>query len=290
MKRSDAFLILLALCIFFGDPLKCFGEPQFRGRPLLAWLESYHAAFYDPSGSYYEETWNPEQSTNAANAIKAIGSNAVPVLLEWVQYEPPQGAFSQAENAAITNSEHKALLAVDGFKILGPTAASGVPALSNLLNTVHNLDTYESVIDSLGGIGKAAVPALAKANLHPHKGFRGIVAHQLKPLGTNAIAAVPINIAATRSKDPETASIAIWTLGYLGLEPRKCVPVLTSCLASPTPSTRIAAAIALAEFGPNAQSAVPALTKATHDPSAEVRKRANETLQALKTHRGTPAQ
>ncbi len=48
-------------------------EPSYEGRTLSQWIESWRGDFTNPEGA----------------AIRAIGTNGISYLLEWIRYEPP---------------------------------------------------------------------------------------------------------------------------------------------------------------------------------------------------------
>src|SRR5688572_90036 len=68
-----------------GEP-----EPKWKGRSLSSWLKLYQ---HRTTGEL-----TVAQIDEAPAALKEIGTNALPWLLKWVQYEPP-GKFSRALQA-----------------------------------------------------------------------------------------------------------------------------------------------------------------------------------------------
>jgi hypothetical protein len=95
-------------------------EPEYNGVPLSKWLERYN------DGN------NPE----AAEALRHIGTNALPCLFRWIQYETPgwrnflvhlhtRLPSSVQKTRALhwlldDKAEHRAELAAEAFGALGP--------------------------------------------------------------------------------------------------------------------------------------------------------------------------
>src|SRR5438552_7930497 len=77
----------------------------------------------------------------AWNALLQIGSNAIPYLVRWIQYEPPtwkRNLYALINHNLkcdiIDKKEALMLGAVDGFEILGPNAEGAIPELALLMN------------------------------------------------------------------------------------------------------------------------------------------------------------
>ena len=132
MKRRRLLLILLApvasiALAFFIWPRE--PEPEYNGAPLSEWLERYR-----------------ENKPQAAEAIRHIGTNALPFLVRWIQYETPgwrnflnhlhTRLLSSAQNSRALQwllddkADRRAELAVEAFWALGSKAS---PASDELL-------------------------------------------------------------------------------------------------------------------------------------------------------------
>jgi len=55
-------------------------EPIYRGRSLSHWVAGYHMGAYCDFAGELEA---------GASPIREIGTNALPFLLDWIQYNPP---------------------------------------------------------------------------------------------------------------------------------------------------------------------------------------------------------
>jgi len=76
------FLVVTLAYLLWGSER----EPRCRGRTLSAWL--------------LEGTWNPDGlSAEQEEAIRCMGTNALPFLVKWVQYVSPPWRVRLTGNA-----------------------------------------------------------------------------------------------------------------------------------------------------------------------------------------------
>jgi hypothetical protein len=109
-------------------------------------------------------------------AVRHIGSNAIPLLLKWIRYEVPTarsglyGSISKLPggnnghgklvHSLMSRSEKLALAAEAGFEILGPGASAAIPELVRMMNETNSPDTAIRAVNGLFRIGDNALPAL----------------------------------------------------------------------------------------------------------------------------------
>jgi hypothetical protein len=137
MIFSVCVLILAFLAFrFFTDK----PEPRYHGISLTAWLCTYDSYF---SSSNFPTMAQMDQ---AADAVRHIGTNALPFLLRWISDEPAPwrrkarsaleklphpfhrlGLLTDARMGPKSDLRHR--LALYGFIVLGPDAAPAIPAL-----------------------------------------------------------------------------------------------------------------------------------------------------------------
>src|SRR2546429_6992218 len=138
MKRLGVIGIL-ALTVSMG--LLRFGlvlrkEPQFQGRTLTQWLVDR------PKHRNPFIVRPAPLSVEAQQAVKAIGTNAIPILLEMIQAR--DSAF-KTWLTSVLNRQHligfrlqpateQHAMAFAGFEILGEKARAAAPALASLIN------------------------------------------------------------------------------------------------------------------------------------------------------------
>src|SRR5277367_5744178 len=130
MTKTNAAIAVVALLLLagFGWPLLRAQEPAYQGRRLNAWL---YEVWYLDGGV------DPE----AEKAVRQIGTNAIPYLLELATTR--DSALKTKVTAIlpekwfvsyVTKSAHSHFSAAFGFKALGPGAKTAVPALIKLLD------------------------------------------------------------------------------------------------------------------------------------------------------------
>jgi HEAT repeat protein len=145
-------------------------EPVYGGERLSGWLADLDL--------------NSAQSPlRATQAVRALGTNAIPALLRMLRAEDPlwkKGliAFNARQGFVHLQISQAALLryrAVDGFRVLGASAKDAVPALIGVMNSPADVEVRSSVAAALGAIGPAAaaaVPALLEAARTPNPQLR----------------------------------------------------------------------------------------------------------------------
>lgn len=207
-------------------------EPMYKGKPLSYWLQGYVIA----SG--------PSATTHANTAVRAAGTNAIPLLLRMLQTQD-----SPTENKLVawafsipyvrehyTRPFDESFQAWQGFRDLGIIAAPAIPDLIKILNENTNTTTVEYSAAILGGLGPAAsnaVPTLLRI-----------------ATGTNQAA----------------RDAALGALGQIHCHPDTVVPLLVAALHDPSAQIRDEAASALIGFGADAKPAVPALVTIISEP------------------------
>jgi len=137
VKRHRLFIIIvgvLAVVILVLLVWPSEREPEYNGVTLSAWLLRCSTAN------------NQAESFAAVDAIRHIGTNAMPFLIRWIQYEPgwkdslskkilgwPLVGNRFAVQKLIWNmTQHRADAAVNGFKILGSQASPALPELQRM--------------------------------------------------------------------------------------------------------------------------------------------------------------
>jgi hypothetical protein len=201
-------------------------EPVYQGHRLSFWLE----ILMTPSHA---------DDRVAQEAIRHIGTNALPVLIEKLQAQDTwleQLMLTWAKNHKFIPFHFKSAYerrneALCGYKALGPLASGQVPSLIDMLTHDPSPDVRYAAASALGCIGpgaRLAVPAL----LH-----------------------------ATKDTDGYVRRCAFWAFGQIRPDPELGVPVLVAGLADSDLHARLGAAYSLGEYGPAAKAAVPLLLR-----------------------------
>ena len=200
--RQSIFAIGVVIGIFaILVSLRPNGEPSYNNKPLSAWLDDRVPR---PDGTIV-------LSDESMFAVQQIGHQAIPVLLQWLQYSDPPGfRLLRGANVPVPLNDNWRLRAVYGFRALGDAAA---PAISDLVQ----LALYEQ--DE--SVRLAAIGALT--NNHPE--------------------ALRLLSASLRSTDPAGRLQAADVLAYN--RPPAAIPLLTEALTDSDPGVRAKAARAL---------------------------------------------
>lgn len=148
MKRRRGFIIVLGCVTALIAALLLWPherEPEYNGATLSTWL--LRCALSS----------NQTESAPAVDAIRHIGTNALPFLVRWIQYEPGwrDSVGRTILKWPVIRSRHdvarliwnmtqlRANAAVDGFRILGSQAN---PALPELQRMVENPKAPETAL------------------------------------------------------------------------------------------------------------------------------------------------
>ena len=214
-------------------------EPVFKGRTLTSWLES-HVPTSSANPPYNSPGWH-----RADEALRAIGSNAVPTLLEMIRAkDPPPWRLKLLQFAGrfrLTRVNYRYAYprneeAQYAFEVLGTNAVSAVPELIKIYEDDVSPSSQRCAARALGHIGREAQPAL------PNLMRR--FTHTNSEVRFNAVSAVM----------------------YIGGEPGVVVPALISALKDPSVNVRWNALVGLSGFGTRARPAVPEILKMIDDP------------------------
>ena len=257
-------------------------EPRYDGRSLSEWLRLHE-----------QEVMTRHFTGKPADAVRHIGTNALPFLVRWIQeYEmfPPWKVRlrNYAANLGspggeilmetIAKRELRAVRAFSAFELLGEAAAPAIPDLVRVANQ-GNSGSSPAATAALVHLGKDALPpllALMTDSTFPFRNEAMMSVGRMHYLGTNAHPAVVLLIQSL--SDPHLATSAAKVLGNLRLESDITVPALVECTHSPQKLLRMCAANSLGKFGASARPAVPHITKLLVDTDDSVRMAATNTL------------
>jgi HEAT repeat protein len=244
-------------------------EPVYQGLPLSHWTTNLY-----PLGST-----NTSLVPEAREAIRGIGTNAIPFLLRWIQFKS-----ADADKVAIDANDGRMLLAygsAHAFEALGHLGNGAVPVLARWANSsapTHNRYLY---LQALAGIGPEGLPALLSVMTNRANNARLYAISAVESLGTNAAPAIPTLIALLQDPDHDANFFAASALGGLRLQPQLAVPALQRLLQDGRSQARYVAIISLGMFRSEARSAVPDLMPFLNDPSHHVRSSATNALRKI---------
>jgi HEAT repeat protein len=273
-------LVGVVVALLFSD--NC--EPQFHGRPLSEWL----LACYSPNSPKPDTAATQE----ATEAVRQIGTNALPCLLQWIQYEIPP--WKKCANRLVSKlplslihifrdrSLIRAEAAKQGFIILGAEASPAIPELTKMVNNPKLNWTWsgERAIAALAAIGKEGLPSLVSALANPQAPNRYLVADHIRNMdqsGIDVSSAVPVLLQCLKDGDESVTREAGFVLNDLAAHPWIAV-ALTNNIQNPSATVRLAAVEFLGGIGEQGSFAVPALVTALNDSRFDIRSAATNAL------------
>jgi hypothetical protein len=269
-------------------------EPSFQGKSLGGWLTEIMNAE------------NDREAESAKNAVRQIGTNAVPFLVHLMQARDSRPKIfvmailrrQHVFKIRVENATDQLLRATLGFEALGPQASSAVPALTAMLNDSNTVYLAGLALISVRPAGLDAVLAgLESTNTFTRRQCAGALAalgvspfwsegsrSREDTLQRRGHVAVPPLLKALNDSDELVRTKAAAALGLLGQQPELVVPALIRNLHQ-TNSWRVpaSAAKALGRFGPDAASAIPELKKAAQHADLGVREAANSAIEAIES-------
>ena len=271
--RKDGKRVLAIACAAIGliwVPIPTFG--QTNANTLQEW--AYILATRNPAWAY----------TNAQLAVRRLGTNAIPPLLEWLSHNPPDREYSLSNPSpeALEDARRFQLAnaAVNAFGALGDLAIPAIPALSN----IAMLDGHSAprAVQAMANIGPAALPSLLAILTNVPPRTSGSVPFAIMGLGTNARPAIPaLILCLTNSALREEALRSLTYLAANGMERELILPAIFRLASDPDPRARTWAIRMLPTFGQDAREALPQLLAALNDPDKNLRFTATEALKQI---------
>lgn len=283
-KSVTALACLGALAaVLAAISLRC--EPVYGGHTLSYWLSVYACGFYGWKSPEGEVT--AFRREEAANAVRQIGSKALPYLCKWINYEPSRlkgQVVRLASSPGLRTITSQLPICIDqdadairaetaqlGFGILGPAAQSAIPELSRLAVSLRDPRSAQRAFQALCSTGPAAAPAIIGMMTNNSCVVRHEAVLALTMLGTNSALANPALLYNLEDPDESIVYASLVALGGNAPPAEQAVPSLTKFLEHPDPLLRGAAADCLGALGKEARAATPVLKAAMADPDESVR-------------------
>jgi len=225
-------------------------EPEYAGQPLSAYLSSLT----------YSQV---RLERDARDAIRAIGSNAVPHLIKildaresrfktWFNDLAQRQSFVSFRFPSLSAQQTQAAMACQE---LGHLAAPAVPSLGRLID--DPLVGYWAVA-ALAEIGPQTFPLLTNALHSRWPSTRHAAVGHLR-LSRPPERALPLLLTALDDKDSHTRCLAAESLGAIRLPTPEVLSALAARLDDSDAAVRVNAAVSLGWFGAAALPCVPKL-------------------------------
>ena len=242
-------------------------EPRYGGHSLSYWV------------MIYVEKHNDDAATKQADdAVRQIGTKAIPFLVQWIAEEPhgtniltairwPIDWLRRTLNPDANWSAQDKLsfrpdAACRAFEVLSHQAIIPTPALVRILNHSRSEETAIRAAFALASLGKAGLLPLTEALTNSNPTVRTAAATGFWQLGANAKMSIPILIQTLDDKNERVRWAAFESLRILQPDSSLVIPAMIAHLASEKPTERIWAAIVLSPYESLAKPAVPALLRA----------------------------
>jgi hypothetical protein len=218
-------------------------EPVYRGKKLGEWLNVYCRPMH-----------KGDNKREAEDAVRQIGTNAIPWVLKWIGKHPPAWSRAVGDLRAswspanrVINALQKRPLQISqkrwdaaiAFQILGPSAINAVPALANMLDDDNPgrhwpLDRWPPPAYALSQIGDAGIKPLLDWVSDPRslaRNEQGVTSTiqclgQVAGNGTNSDRIVSILVEGMRSSNQGVAFSSALALSGMELDPSTVVETL----------------------------------------------------------------
>jgi hypothetical protein len=246
-------------------------EPVYHGKRLSLWIEE--------SGHGQD----PQTERQAREAVRAVGTNALPFLL--AQFTRSESRLALRLNRWLSTLRktdfrfdtgwNHIFIGAKGIALLGSNAAPVLPILAAHL-TDQDRGAYAAW--AMSGCGEPALPYLLKAAASTNGDLAFGAVQSLGNLAKNTPSAIPPLIQLLKSTNWIVQSLALSGLGDARSRPDLVVPALVEALADRNRSIRIRAEFALGRLEAVAKPAVPDLLKLLKDSDRAVAREASNAL------------
>lgn len=266
-------------------------QPSYNGKSLSEWLEVYRVESSDQAAGR-------PASNDGADAIRAIGTNALPWLLRKTSFEPPTSSargtigrlllklpkLSHSRGSFVGWTKYypevsRAAEVTKAFTVLGTNANPAIPELVRRLNDTNAPTAANCAIYALASMGESATPILLAHLANTNAPYRALVVRAFSwwpAIATNNQDFVWQLITCLSDSDPQVQHFSALALQVAAQhtqpQPDTVVPAIMKHLQRPLGhNARAALVAALHAYGEKARDAVPVLQRMLNDPHDWVR-------------------
>jgi HEAT repeat protein len=252
------------------------GEPRYKGRPVSTWLRELGGA-------------GPERAHQAEEAIRAFGTNALPMLrLKMQTRDSPLKValvrlfwMQDKVKLRVLMARGWHMRAALGCEILGTNALPLIPDLLQL--STEDFISFELAVGALSHMREPAVPALTASLANPKVRIRETSVRALGALGPEAKTAVVAITKCLKDPDARVRSEASLALGTIGVASPEVVDALAAGLFDTNSEVRDNIVDVLGQFGHDAKGAMPTLLRLLTDADEQVRRDATNAFDSIET-------
>jgi hypothetical protein len=240
--KRKIVIVTLAVLVFAAS-LLCWrvyttrgSGPFYKSRKLSVWLEGY-------------KPWSGGAWQQSDEAVKALGTNALPTLLTLLR------RGTNSNQISITDQD-QTLYAIRACEALGPMATPAFPELTNCFSQAAYASCAPNALAALGAEGiLVVISGLTNQSAY----FQHCCAQTLEHVGPAGSNGVPGLLICLTNKDPMLRAQAARSLGCIGMYPELVVPALVTALHDKNTLVREDAIYGLGQLKSAARPAVPAL-------------------------------
>jgi HEAT repeats len=290
MKRhwkTIGAVFALALVAVLSVVLLQSREPAYKGKALSAWLQDWDNSFGPPGTPF-----RPELVNLIENAIRQMGSNAVPSLRSMLRTrdtglrQKVVAYCSKRPWIPIHFRPPAYRLHIRGMFGIRALGAVGKPAIPELVALLSSQDwTIRAwAAGALGKIGRDANAAMSNLTMSlgdKDEHVRQAACDALADIGVSKEVVLPALMPCLRDTNDGVFNAALRTASRMGVGLSVLVPAVTGQLTQKDPRVRYEAATELGRCGDKARSAIPELLKALHDTDKDVREAAAGALMKI---------
>src|SRR2546423_101248 len=273
-RRRKRFILILLACgavvvIGLVAFLSADPGPSCQGKTLKDWMNIYcwpnnpTAADLFLRKIFFED--REARQDEAADAVRHIGTNAIPTLLAWQDKDSRIGWKVKLRAALpkslqgrpsvdwwlVAQDHYRVDRAIRGLSILGSNAGPAVPELTRRMMT-RSSDSGVSAAIALGNMGATGLPALLSALTNSRAPNRVMVARSAAHatrIASNDTSGIAVLAQCVRDTNPAVASTAAMELGFITNQPAITIPALIDGLKEPRGQVRARSAEALSNYG-----------------------------------------
>jgi len=277
-------------------------DPVYQGKRLSQHLAGFRgdAVWIDdspPFGLRVYSVSRPALSQTANAALAEAGTNAIPLLLDWLTTKDSTRDWivAAARILAISNPDHlsaveKRSAAVVALHRLGPLAGDHLREILPLLGDPYHVHV---AVLAAAGVGAKQGPALLTLTNACNNGYFVTEMNALTALGSmgwDATPAMPTLISKLLAPSHEVRAAATVACAKVSGSAEVVVPLIVANLQSTNRvlNGSLAAAQvdqmnlwALGQFGPAARSALPVISNLVSSPDATIRQAAADAIEKI---------